>query len=79
MPNRVTRDQFQFLSDVEVVHVPTGAKFSTYRYADPANAGSTHTENLGRLGERLEGGEEYSAAEVRVMAVGLLREKALQG
>lgn len=73
MPRSVTRDQFQIVSEVEVLHIPTGAKFWTYRYKDPANAGSTVFENLGRLGEHLDDGAEYSAAEVRVAAAGLLK------
>lgn len=79
MTYSVTRDQFTILSDVEVLHTPTGAKFSTHRYHDPAQAASTIIENLGRLGERLADGTEYSAAEVRVMAIELLREQAQKG
>lgn len=75
--NKVTPEQFEFMSDTSVRHKPTGATFSTYRYVDPENTANTVTENLGRAGERLPNGEEYSAAETRAMAVKLLRERAL--
>ena len=76
--NRVTREQFEFTSDTAVRHKPTGATFSTYQYADPENAANTVTENLGQAGDRLPNGEEYNAAEIRVMAIKLLRERALR-
>jgi len=76
--NNVTREQFEFIDDIQVRHMPTGATFSTYRYVDPENAANTVIENLGRAGERLPNGEEYSPAEIRAMAITLLRERALE-
>ena len=31
----VTREQFEIRSEVEVVHIPTGADFRAYPYRDP--------------------------------------------
>ena len=31
----VSRDEFEVRSELEVVHVPTGAVFSAYPYSDP--------------------------------------------
>ena len=70
--NKVTREQFELMSDTEVRHKPTGATFSTYRYINPEDTANTVIEQLGRAGERLPNGEEYSAAEIRSMAIKLL-------
>jgi hypothetical protein len=72
----VTRDQFEMKSDIEVVHTPTGARFSTYRYDDPKNATSNLTINWGKAGDRLDSGEDYDRGEVRDMAARLLWEQA---
>ena len=65
----VTREQFQILKD-HVVHTPTGARFNAY----PGRA-EIATENLGRAGDRLENGDDYSPDEVRTTAAQLLRER----
>jgi hypothetical protein len=57
---KVTREQFQ--TEVKVTHIPTGAWFT---------AGY---ENMGRAGDVLENGDDYSPNEVRAMAAHLLRE-----
>lgn len=75
--NKVTREQFETMSDTQVRHTPTRATFSTYQYVDPKNAANTVIENLGRAGETLPDGEEYSPAEIRALAITLLRERAL--
>jgi hypothetical protein len=72
----VRRDQFEFKNDVEIVHVPTGARISTYRYHNPENACSTVKVNWGKAGDRLESGEDYSREEVMQVACALLREQA---
>lgn len=75
--NKVTREQFAFTSETSVCHQPTGATFSTYRYKNPKDATSSMIENLGRAGDRLQDGTEFSPAEIRAMAIKLLRERAL--
>jgi hypothetical protein len=55
----VSRDQFEIKSDVEVLHKPTGARFSTYRYDDPDLVGSDIKVNWGHAGEVLETGEDF--------------------
>jgi len=72
----VTREQFEIVSDIEVLHVPTGARISTYRYPDPQNAVSSINANWGRAGDRLENGEDYSQEDVKAMACKLLLEQA---
>lgn len=72
----VTREQFDLVSDLEVVHRPTGARVSTYRYENPADACSTITVNFGRAGVRLENGDDYDRGDVVRVACELLRERA---
>ena len=75
--NKATREQFEFMSDLEVRHIPTGATISTLPYKDPKDIANTVTVNLGRAWETLPGGEEYSPAEIQALAITLLRERAL--
>lgn len=72
----VTREQFEFESNLMVIHKPTGASFSTYEYDDPENVGSDIKMNWGRAGDVLESGEDYDRGEVGKIAVQLLREQA---
>ena len=37
----VTREQFKIRSELEVVHIPTGAVFSAYPYSNPDEIGTT--------------------------------------
>jgi hypothetical protein len=74
--NEVKREQFEFLSDLEVRHVPTDARISTYRYENPDDACSTIHVNFGR--DRLENGEEYTREDIKRVACDLLRERARQ-
>jgi hypothetical protein len=57
---KVTREQFEI--EVKVTHIPTDAWFTT------------GYENMGRAGNVLENGDDYSPNEVRAMAAQLLRE-----
>jgi hypothetical protein len=66
----VKREEFQFKSDVELVHRPTGASISTYRYQNPADACSSMTVNFGT-------DSEYDRMDILRVAYELLREKAL--
>lgn len=72
------RSEFEFDGDLKVRHLPTGATFSTYRYDDPELVGSSINENLARAGDRLANGDDYSPAEIRAIAVQLLRERAFE-
>jgi hypothetical protein len=72
----VTREQFSYKSDLEVVHEPTGANVSTYKYESPADACSTITVNWGRIGDLLEGAQDYDRWEVARVGCELLRERA---
>jgi hypothetical protein len=73
----VRRDQFDIISDIQVVHKPTGATFSVYRYPDPnVDVCSEMRVNWGRAGDRLENGDEYDRDEVEHVARELLREQA---
>jgi hypothetical protein len=70
----VTREQFQIRSDVDVVHIPTGAVFQAYPYSDPADMLQSVKVNWGR-----EGAPAINYAEqIRRMASQLLLERALE-
>ncbi len=71
-----TREQFEVLSDLKVMHRPTGATFSTYRYEDPEDACSQMIENLRSAGDRQPNGDDYEVGEIRALAIRLLREQA---
>ena len=43
----IKEEDFLFKSDIEIVHRPTGANISTYRYPNPADACSTITVSFG--------------------------------
>jgi hypothetical protein len=64
----VKREEFQFKSDVEVVHRPTGASISTYRYQNPDDACSSMIVNFGP-------DSEYDRMDIVRVAYELLREK----
>ena len=66
---KVTREQFEILDD-HVVHTPTGARFFAY-----SGSPAISYENLGRVGDRLENGDDYRPEDVRAMAAQLLRER----
>lgn len=69
----VTREQFQVRSELEVVHLPTGAIFRAYPYSDPRDLLQSVRVNWGRA-DVLVGGE--FAERIRRMASQLLLERA---
>jgi hypothetical protein len=68
----VTREQFKIKSDVEVVHVPTGAVFQAYPYSKPDDIPQSVRVNWGRAG--VPGTGDYPD-QVRRMASHLLIER----
>lgn len=46
----VTREQFQIKSELEIVHLPTGAVFNAYPYSDPNDLLQSIKVNWGRHG-----------------------------
>ena len=53
----VTREQFEIRSEVEVVHIPTGADFRAYPYSDPDDMLESVKVSLG---PRRRAGREHS-------------------
>ena len=78
MMTNVMPDQFELVSDLEILHRPTGARISTYRYENPADACSTVTINWGRAVEVLESGEDFNQDDIKRVACTMLRKKALE-
>ena len=68
---RVTADQFK-LEGHEVVHVPTGARWTAYPGQPEA-----HSKNLGMLGSVLPNGDDYRPHDVEPIALKMLRERKL--
>ena len=50
----VTREQFKIRSEVEVVHIPTGAHFRAYPYSNPDDMLQSVKVTWGRDGESAE-------------------------
>ena len=50
MASAVTREEFQIRSEVEVVHIPTGAVFLAYPYSNPDDMLQSVKVNWGRAG-----------------------------
>ena len=71
----VTREQFEIRSDVEVVHIPTGADFRAYPYSNPDDMLESVEVSWGRVGAPA---SDY-ADQVRRVASQLLLERAYQG
>lgn len=80
----VTREQFTYKSDLEVVHEPTGATVSTSKYDNPLDACSTirlswgRISDWGRIGDLLKGSQDYDRWEVAQIGCELLHERARQ-
>ena len=74
----VTREQFEIRSEVEVIHIPTGADFRAYPYSNPDDMLESVRANWGRAGSPPDNREAY-AQQVRRMASQLLLEQALRG
>jgi hypothetical protein len=81
---RVSREQFAFNSNLEVVHEPTGATVSTSKYESPLDACSTikvswgRMSDWGRIGDPPKGSSDYDRWEVVRMGCELLLERARQ-
>ena len=73
----VTREEFTIRSELEVVHIPTGAVFSAYPYSNPDDMLESVKVNWGRAGATTEGSGDY-AEQVRREALRLLLEQALR-
>jgi hypothetical protein len=65
----VTREQFEIRSEVEVVHIPTGAVFRAYPYTKPGDMLQSVRVNWGRSVVRADYAEQ-----IRTMASQLLLE-----
>ena len=72
----VTREQFEIRSEVEVVHIPTGAAFRAYPYRDSDDMLESVKVSWGRDGGPPESTDGY-AEQVRRMASQLLLERVL--
>jgi hypothetical protein len=71
----VTREQFEIRSEVEVVHIPTGADFRAYPYSNPDDMLQSVKVSWGRAGSPAESTGDY-AEQVRCVASQLLLEQA---
>jgi hypothetical protein len=69
----VMREQFEIRSELEVVHIPTGAVFRAHPYSDPEDMLQSVKVNWGRAGIPPEGAY---AEQVQHMASELLLERA---
>ena len=72
MASAVTREEFQIRSEVEVVHIPTGAVFLAHPYSNPDDMLQSVKVNWGRAGSPA---INY-AEQIRRMASNLLLERA---
>ena len=71
----VTREEFEIRSEVEVVHIPTGAVFRAYPYNDLDDMLQSVRVNWGRDGASAESTGAY-AEQVQRTASQLLLERA---
>lgn len=69
----VTHDQFMIRSELEIVHIPTGAVFRAYPYASPQDMLQSIKVNWGRTGTPTD--SDY-AEQIRRLASQLLLERA---
>jgi hypothetical protein len=72
----VTREQFRIRSEVEIVHIPTGAIFSTYPYSDPDDMLRSVTAHWRQGDAKMDAKENYPRQEVGRVAAELLLEQA---
>ena len=68
---KVTADQFRLDGD-EVIHTPTGARWTAY-----AGRPEPHLESLSMLGSVLPNGDDYRREDVLPFALKMLRERKL--
>ena len=66
----VKEEDFRHISDLEVVHRPTGTNVSTYRYTNPAEACASIHVNFGTADD------DYDQMEIIRVACELLGESA---
>lgn len=71
----VTREQFEVRSELEVVHIPTGAVFRAHPYSNPGDMLQSMRVNWNEAGTPPEGPGDY-AVEVQRFAAQLLLERA---
>jgi hypothetical protein len=71
----VAREQFEIRSELEVVHIPTGAVFRAHPYSNPDDMLQSVRVHWGRAGVPPEGTDAY-ADQVQRMASQLLLERA---
>ena len=69
----VTRDEFELRSELEAVHIPTGAVVRAYPYTNPEDMLRSIQVQWGRASPR--GSADY-AEQIRVVASQLLLERA---
>ncbi len=72
----VTREQFRIRSEVEIVHIPTGAIFSTYPYSNPDDMLRSVTAQWGQAEHGLGGDDDHRRREIGRVAAELLLEQA---
>ena len=70
----VTRDEFKIRSELEAVHLPSGAVFSAYPYSDPDDMLDSIKVQWGRAGSPTSTGDY--AEQVQRVASQLLLERA---
>jgi len=73
MLTRVTNAQFEQVGETEVEHIPTGNRYSTYRYAEPVGAAELSLKVSG-LSDRDAVGNDYSPDEIAGVARVVLAE-----
>jgi len=71
----VTREEFKIRSELEAVHLPTGAVFQAYPYSNPDDMLESVKVNWGRTSAATEITGDY-AEQVRRVASQLLLERA---
>ena len=70
----VNASDFEIISATAVRHLKTGARFATYTYEDPRNAGSSVTVSPGTAGD----GDHPTIDDLTPVAVQLLQGLALK-
>ena len=73
----VAREEFKIRSELEVVHIPTGAVFSAYPYSNPDDILESVRVNWSRASATSESNGDY-AEQVHRAASRLLLEQALR-
>ena len=74
----VTREEFKIRSELEIVHIPTGAVFQAYPYSNPDDMLQSVKVTWGRAAAPGESTGDY-AEQIRRMALQLLLEHRTAG